>query len=315
MNSNSINEYGNKVQIKDIFANLKSDYFLKTVFDILHKKTSLNIIKYNKKNRKRINININDYKEYSEKYSSIEIVIKLANNKYGKFINISNEEENYYHIYFDNNKKEIKRNYTFKNEKIKTIKVIIEHQVKSFYSLFDSCFYIESINFKKFYRNDINVMCGMFNNCALLKELNLDNFKTNNVIDMSFMFCKCKSLKKLNLNNFNTGKVTSMYDMFFRCSSLEELNLNSFNTIKVTNMNYMFGDCSSLKKLNLNNFNTSNVTNMGCMFYGCQSLKELNIDNFNTDNVTTMHSMFRQCSFELRKKIKTQYKKIKKEAF
>ena len=40
-----------------------------------------------------MNININNYKESSEKYSSIEIKIKPVKNKYGQFINIKKEEE------------------------------------------------------------------------------------------------------------------------------------------------------------------------------------------------------------------------------
>ena len=40
-----------------------------------------------------MNININDYKESSEKYSSIEIKIKPVKNKYGQFINIKKEED------------------------------------------------------------------------------------------------------------------------------------------------------------------------------------------------------------------------------
>ena len=60
---------------------------------------------------KIINININDYKEYSEKYSSIEIELKPVNNKYGKFNNSKRKDEKYYHIYFNNNIEEIKRNY------------------------------------------------------------------------------------------------------------------------------------------------------------------------------------------------------------
>ena len=37
--------------------------------------------------QKRLKVNINDYKEYSQLYSSIEIELKLVDNKYGKFIN------------------------------------------------------------------------------------------------------------------------------------------------------------------------------------------------------------------------------------
>ena len=96
---------------KDNFKKLKSDYFLIKIFDIIKQNKSLNIVKYNKKLQKRLNININDYKKYSELYSSIEIELKLVDNKYDKFINISDEEKEYYHIYFDNSNEEIKRNY------------------------------------------------------------------------------------------------------------------------------------------------------------------------------------------------------------
>ena len=76
-------------------------------------------------------MNINDYKEYSEKYSSIEIEIKPVNNKYGKFINIKDEDKIYYHIYFNNNVEEIGRNYFEENEEIKIIRAIIDHQIKT----------------------------------------------------------------------------------------------------------------------------------------------------------------------------------------
>ena len=105
---NSTNELSK--ESKNIFNNLKSDYFLQLLFNHLLKKKSLDIIKYNKNIKGRINISIKDYKEYSEIYSSIEIEIKPVINKYGKFINIDKENEIFYHIYFNNNKEEIKRN-------------------------------------------------------------------------------------------------------------------------------------------------------------------------------------------------------------
>ena len=37
----------NKIELKDIFKNLKNDYFLQNVFNNLIKKKSLEIIKYN----------------------------------------------------------------------------------------------------------------------------------------------------------------------------------------------------------------------------------------------------------------------------
>ena len=153
--------------------------------------------------QKRINININDYKLSSEIYSSIEIEVIPANNKYGQFINfIDKEKEIYYHIYFNYNKEEIKRNYLKENEEIKIIKIIIDYPVKSFMKLFYKCKCIESIYFKKFSRNNIQNMCAMFYKCSSLKELNITKFNTNNVTDMSLMFFECPLLKELNLSNF-----------------------------------------------------------------------------------------------------------------
>ena len=180
----------NKIESKDIFKNLKNDYFLQKLFHNLLKKKSLDIIKYNNNIKERINISIKDYKEYSEIYSSIEIEIKPVKNKYGKFINM-NENEIYYHIYFNDNKEEIKRNYLNENDNVSKIKIIIDYQVKSFKKLFDNCRYITSIKFKKFTRININDMSYMFSGCSSLKELNRSNFNTNNVINMGGMFYGC----------------------------------------------------------------------------------------------------------------------------
>ena len=234
----------NKVESKDIFKSLKSDYFLQKLFYNLFKKKSLDIIKYNNKIKERLNISIKDYKEYSEIYSSIEIEMKPVNNKYGEFINI-NENEIYYHIFFNDNKEEIRRNYFDEKDNVSKLKIIIDYQVKSFKELFYNVDCIEYIYFKKFYRNNINNMEGMFEGCSSLKELNLFNFNTNNVTNMGAIFNKCSSLKELNLSNFNTNNVTNMEGMFYKCSSLKELNLSSFNTNNVTNMGDMFNKCSS----------------------------------------------------------------------
>ena len=63
------------------------------IFDFLKKNKLLDIIKYNKTLQKRIDLSINDYKNYSKLYSSIEIELKVADNQYGKFINISDVEK------------------------------------------------------------------------------------------------------------------------------------------------------------------------------------------------------------------------------
>ena len=113
-----------------ILSKLKSNYLLKILFGNLLKKKSLDIIKYNNNLKSRINININNYKEYSEIYSSIELEIKPINNINSNFIN--KENGTYYHIYFNNNEEEIERNYLKQNEQIKTIKIIIDYQMISF---------------------------------------------------------------------------------------------------------------------------------------------------------------------------------------
>ena len=290
--------------------NIKSDYFIQKLFDYLHKGKSLKEIKYNKSIQEIMNININDYKNY---YEQIEIEIKPIENKYGKFINIKEDKE-YYHIYYnDNYEEEIKS--TDLNDKVSKINIIIDNQVKSFFKLFSECYCIESIHFKRFYRNNITNMSWMFSLCSSLKELNLNHFNTDNVTDMIGMFNGCSSLKELNLNNFNTNNVTDMSDMFRGCSSLKKLNLNNINTKNVTKMEGMFGGCESLKELDLSSFNTSKVTNMNCMFQGCKLLKELNIKNFKMNNVTEMIAMFYGCPDELKFKIKRKFKNIKEEAF
>ena len=110
----------NQLKSTTRYENIKAYYFLEKVFNNLKKGKTLNIVKYNENIKKRINIKNNDYKKYSEKYSSIIIEIKPIRKKYGKFIN--EKEEIYYHIYFNNNEEEIKRNYISKNEENKIIR-------------------------------------------------------------------------------------------------------------------------------------------------------------------------------------------------
>ena len=240
------NEENEIAKPNPIMTNLKSDYFLRKLYDIISKKKKLEIIRFNKKMQNRINLSIKDYKEYSEIFTPIEIEIVPTKGKYGNFIKINKNDKLFYHIYFNDNKKEIKNKYYIKEEdKVRKIKIIIDYQVKSFKYLFEWCEYIEFINFKKFYRNNITDMSLMFDGCLSLKELNLNNFKTNNVTNMSFMFSFCSSLKELNINNFNTNNVIDMSYMFFNCSSLNELNLINFYTNNKTDLYSMFSGCSN----------------------------------------------------------------------
>ena len=137
-----------------ITENIKSDYFLQKLYDNMTKKKKLEIVKYNKRIQNRINLSVKNYKEYSETFTPIEIEIIPTKGKYGEFINIDENDELYYHIYFNDNKKEIKNKYEINEEdKVTKIKIIIDYQVKSFKELFCDCECIEFINFKKFNRN------------------------------------------------------------------------------------------------------------------------------------------------------------------
>ena len=84
---------------------VKSDYFIQKFFGYMPKRKSLETVRYNKSIQKRINININHYKAYSEEYSSIELDIIPMKGEYGEFININKEDKKFIHIYFNDNKK------------------------------------------------------------------------------------------------------------------------------------------------------------------------------------------------------------------
>ena len=116
-------EQSKTINSNNMLNNLKSDYFIRKLFEYMSKKKSLETIKYNKNIQKRMDININDYKDYSEKYTSIELEIIPMKDKYGKYINFEEKDKEYYHIYFDDSKEEIKRyklnnliEYIYKNE-------------------------------------------------------------------------------------------------------------------------------------------------------------------------------------------------------
>ena len=99
--------------------NVTSNFIFKKIFEYMKKNKSLEIMKYNKRLQKRLNLSINDYKEY---YQSIGIELKIAEDRYGEFINIPDKEKEYYHIYFNNSNEEIKRNYLNEMTKLKQSK-------------------------------------------------------------------------------------------------------------------------------------------------------------------------------------------------
>ena len=76
-------------------------------------------------------------KYYKNEFYKIIIEIIPEENKYGKFINIDNENiKSSIHIYFNDNKEEIKRDYIGKNDNVTKIKIIIDNKIKSLSHLF-----------------------------------------------------------------------------------------------------------------------------------------------------------------------------------
>ena len=270
-------DYYDKKQLKNnntkgILNKIKSIFFIKIIFEILNNIIKYPLIKYNKNLQNKLNISLKNYKEYYETLSPIEIELKIKKNNYGKFINLDNFKK--IQVYFDNEKEKKDRNYLNHNENVKIIKIIIEDLVISFEYLFFECNCIESITFKRYYRNNIKIN-GMFSGCKSVKQINLLKMNTSNAIDMSYMFDGCSSLKQLELFKLNTLNVTNMSHMFYGCSSLQEIDLSKFNTLNVTDMSHMFNGCSSLEYIDVSKFSTDKVNNMSYMFSCCSSLNSI----------------------------------------
>ena len=301
-----------QIEKKSLFDNIKSKYIFKRILSNVLTTKIFSLIKYNKKEQKKLNINMNDYEELCK--TEIEIIPPEFPND--KFINIDNEiDKKYFHIYFNEDKEEIKRYSLNEKDNINKIRILIDPQIKSFIELFRYCKCIESISFPKFHRINIENMNGMFYFCSSLKNANLSNVITNNVTNMSYMFSGCSSLKELDLSNFNTNNVSTMKGMFVNCSSLKELNISNFKTDKIKSMSYMFAECKLLEKLNLSSFNTENTIYMEKMFSNCISLKELNVSNFIINEEVSVNEMFLDCSLELLNKVRNQNDKLRDKYF
>ena len=282
--------------------NIKSSFILKKVFNHIPNNIFLKLIIHNKNLQKKLNIPIDKYINYSNQIEieiipDIDIINKDETSNIYKLINIKNDEDKkYFHIYFDEGKKEVNRNCLNKNDNVSKIKILIDKEIKSIAELFYQCIIIKEIKIIKFNRTDFIDYSKLFNFCKNLINLDISKLKTNKVIDMSHMFEECSSLKYIDLSNFETNNVTNMNFMFHNCTSLEKLNTNNFKTYNVKEMSSMFSGCRSLKNLDLSNFRTDNVTNMDFMFFHCSSLIKLNISNFITNKVTNMSNMFNYCS-------------------
>ena len=119
--------------------NIKSKYILKQIFNHINLNIFLNIIRYNKLFQQKLNIDISDYKLNSK------IIIEIESNSNYGYINL--EDENINHLYNDDNKIKIEKDYKKGNEKIKYIKIIIDRDIKTVKELFSLLFFTKNENY------------------------------------------------------------------------------------------------------------------------------------------------------------------------
>ena len=255
---------------------IKAHHYLNTIFKFVPNTKRLKIINYNKRIQNILSITIDDYIKCFNQIE-IEIIPKETleeENTKNIFINISEKDLPYYHIYiYHSSKQELNRNYLKKEEIGAKIKIEIDKEIKSLSGLFKNCYCIKEIKFIRFNRLNITDISYMFNNCISLTKLDIAKIKTDNVINMLAMFYNCPMVSELDISNFKTENVIDMAYMFGWCSNLRKLNISQFNTNQVNNISGMFCKCNSLLELDLNNFITEKVTNMSCLFQLCSNLK------------------------------------------
>ena len=141
---------------KCVMDNIKSDFFILRIFDLMPKNISFRIFKYNKKLQERMKLTFKDFIDVYELYAPTKIEITPLQNTYGKFINVKENEKKYYHIYFNDDKEEFKNKYFINEEdKVSKIKIIIDYQATSLNELFKECNCIKSIDFKKYCRKKV----------------------------------------------------------------------------------------------------------------------------------------------------------------
>ena len=237
---------------KNLLNNIHSLFVINKLSQQINKRKILRVIRYNKELLEKFNISIDDYKKYNQIEIELELVPKKQMKGYkNEFIKYNILHGEYFHIYFDDNKEEVKRNFITVKDKVSKIKILIDIEIKSLKELFYQCRCIKKIKFLKFKRKDIYNMSYMFSYCELLEEIDFLEFKTDNVKDFNFAFSNCYNLKNLDLSKFKTDNVKTMRNMFSFCHSLKSLDLLSFNTKNVYEMNRLFIGCKKIISLDL----------------------------------------------------------------
>ena len=119
--------------------------------------------------------------------------------------------------------------YKFPN-KIVSIKLKWQKNIKNFYRMFSDLFHIIEIDLSKFNTSSVNNMSYMFENCNSLIFANLSNLDLSSIINIDYMFSNCISLKSLDLTNVDKSKIYKGKNLFYNCINLKNNNiLNHYN--------------------------------------------------------------------------------------
>ena len=116
---------------------INSKYILMKIVEYIPEGGKLKLFKCNKKLQNLFKLTIDNYKTYTK----IEIEIFPIDNLYygeNKFIN-KIEDKSLYHIYFNEEKKEINKDYITNEDKISKIKIILASEITSLKELFYDC--------------------------------------------------------------------------------------------------------------------------------------------------------------------------------
>lgn len=170
------------------YRKIQSDFVLCKIFSFIPEFLVLKINKYCKTTQKKLNITKNLYEECLK---SIIEIIPYEDHHY-KFINLEENNSNYFHFYYNCIKDDNLFNLDNFDKSRNIDKIIItidfEYGHLNLNNLFNECLLINKISFVQFKRNDFSSMKKLFLNCMHLQEVNFYDINTKQVTDMSSIF-------------------------------------------------------------------------------------------------------------------------------
>ena len=269
--------------MESLLNKIKSSYNLKELFTFVDEKKELDLLKYNKYLRNRIDLTLDHYKTFKNIVINLEFDEDYLNSLKNEFMETKNKIENKNYENEEEKKKlndDLKKN----NEELTRIRFMglpFFNQYKEFIKIFyddkqgeTTAFfnYLDNKNIPKIKilidkNANIDDCFSMFANCMSLKEIKFVKFNTKDITSMRHMFYLCSHLRNLDLSNFDTSNVTTMFGMFKKCNLLESLKISeTFVTSKVKDMQYLFDNCNNITTLDLHYLDTSNIDNFSYMF-------------------------------------------------